>query len=79
MVEDELVYALSVRPATPRQRWQARLVCVDGGEVAEFNTLAELVLYLAQAQSDRPRSIPPKGSVKGVRHGNVVVDFTNRS
>lgn len=49
MVEDELVYALSVRPATPRQRWQARLVCADGGEVAEFDSLAELVLYLAQA------------------------------
>lgn len=49
MVEDELVYALSVRPATPRQRWQARLVCANGGEVAEFDSLAELVLYLAQA------------------------------
>ena len=49
MVEDELVYALAVRPATPRQRWQARLVCADGGEVAQFDSLAELVLYLAQA------------------------------
>jgi hypothetical protein len=49
MVEDELVYALAVRLATPRQKWQARLVCADGGEVAEFDTLAELVQYLAQA------------------------------
>ena len=62
MVEDELVYALSVRPATPGQRWQARLVCVDGGEVAEFNTLAELVLYLAQASLIDPINTP-----KGIR------------
>jgi len=49
MSEDELVYALAVRPATPRQQWHARLVCADGGLVAEFDTLAELVHYLAQA------------------------------
>lgn len=49
MSDDELVYALAVRPATPRQRWHARLVCADGGRVAEFDTLAELVHYLAQA------------------------------
>lgn len=49
MAEIELVYALAVRPATPRQLWQARLVCADGGTVAEFDTLAALVQYLAQA------------------------------
>ena len=49
MVEDELVYALAVRPATPRQQWHARLVCANGGVLAEFDTLAELVHYLAQA------------------------------
>ena len=49
MTEGELVYALAVRPATPRQQWHARLVCADGGRVAEFETLAELVHYLAQA------------------------------
>ena len=60
MVEDELVYALAVRPATPRQQWQARLVCVDGGAVAEFDTLAELVQYLAQASLIGPVK-PPNG------------------
>lgn len=49
MSESELVYALVVRPATPRQQWHARLVCANGGLVAEFDTLAELVRYLAQA------------------------------
>jgi hypothetical protein len=49
MSESELVYALVVRPATPHQQWHARLVCVNGGLVAEFDTLAELVHYLAQA------------------------------
>jgi hypothetical protein len=60
MGEDELVYALAVRPATPRQQWHARLVCVDGGLVAEFDTLAELVRFLAHASLLGPLA-PPTG------------------
>jgi hypothetical protein len=60
MGEDELVYALAVRPATPQQPWHARLVCADGGQVTEFKTLAELVRYLAQASVPGPLS-PPTG------------------
>lgn len=60
MTEGELVYALAVRPATPRQQWHARLVCADGGRVAEFDTLAELVHYLAQASLLGPFT-PPTG------------------
>jgi hypothetical protein len=60
MGEVELVYALAVRPATPQQPWHARLVCADGGLVAEFETLAELVQYLAQASLLGPLA-PPTG------------------
>lgn len=48
MEDDELVYALAVCPATPLQPWHARLVCADGGQVVEFDNLADFVRYLAQ-------------------------------
>jgi hypothetical protein len=59
MAEVELVYALAVRPNAPGQQWHARLICVDGGVVAEFETLAELVRYLAEASLLGPLATPP--------------------
>lgn len=54
MEQDELVFALAVCPATSQQCWHARLVCADGGTVMEFETLNELVRYLAQASFPGP-------------------------
>jgi hypothetical protein len=56
---DELVYALAVRPATPARPWHARLVSADGGATAEFESLAELVRFLALATHFGP--LPPPG------------------
>ena len=58
MTEDELVYALALRRATPEQQWHARLVCVEGGVVTEFDTLADLVHYLAEASLLGPLALP---------------------
>jgi hypothetical protein len=54
MEQDELVFALAVCPATSQQCWHARLVCADGGTVMEFDTLNDLVRYLAQASFPGP-------------------------
>jgi len=56
---EELVYALAVCPATPARPWRARLVSADGGAAAEFESLAELVRFLAQASLLGP--LPPSG------------------
>jgi hypothetical protein len=60
MKHDELVYALAVRPAAPGQRWHARLVAADGGQVNEFDTLADLIHYLARSSLLAPTA-PPTG------------------
>ena len=62
MDDIELVYALAVRPATTGQRWHARLVCAEGGEVSEFDTLAELVHFLARSSLLAPS--PPVGGIR---------------
>ncbi len=56
----EHVYALALRPKTPEQRWQARLVAAEGGAVVEFETLADLVQFLVRA-SDGIQRAPPGG------------------
>ena len=55
----ELVYALELRPATAVQPWHARLVSADGGAATEFESLADLVRFLAQASLLGP--LPPPG------------------
>lgn len=55
----ELVYALAVCPATAARPWHARLISADGGPAAEFESLAELVRFLAQASLLGP--LPPPG------------------
>lgn len=56
---EELVYALALRPATPTGPWHARLVSADGGAAEEFESLAELTRFLAQASLLGP--LPPPG------------------
>ena len=40
------------------QQWHARLVRVEGGVVTEFDTLADLVHYLAEASLLGPLALP---------------------
>jgi len=58
----EHVYALALRPKTPEQRWQARLVDAEGGAVVEFETLADLVQFLVRVSDGVPRT--PQGGIR---------------
>lgn len=58
MAKEELVYALAVTPACESRPWHARLVCAEGGAVAEFDTLSALVRYLAEASLPGPLANP---------------------